>query len=74
MTYIEKLTKIEKVPKKLIAYRLVAVNHKGLSEKYFITINKARDGSQLIHKFNIGERYSESDKPLMADIFIQLFE
>lgn len=57
----------------MIAYRLVTVSQQGLHDKYFLTIKKARSGENLLTKFNVGQHSKIIGKPLMGDIFIEIF-
>ena len=42
------MTKVGKLPQKIIGYRLVNVIQQGLPNKYFITIKKTRTGKEII--------------------------
>lgn len=57
----------------MIAYRLVTVGQEGLHDKYFLTIKKARTGEVLLNRFNFGQHSKLISKPLVGDIFIEIF-
>jgi hypothetical protein len=59
-----------KLPRRMIAYRLVTVGQEGLHDKYFLSIKKARTGEVLLAKFNFGQHSKLLEKPLIGDIFI----
>lgn len=44
-----------------------------MHDKYFLTIKKARSGENLLTKFNVGQHSKIIGKPLMGDIFIEIF-
>ena len=54
----------------MIAYRLVAVS---LHDKYFLNIKKTRSGETVLSEFNFGQHSKQLEKPLMGDIFIEIF-
>jgi len=60
---------MNKIPKKMIGYRLVNVMQQGLPNKYFISIKKTRTSKYVIEKFPIGH-YKLQSNLLMGDIFI----
>jgi hypothetical protein len=72
--FLERLMHTPKIQKKMIAYRLVTVSQHGLHDKYFLTIKKARSDENLLAKFNFGQHSKFSEKPLMGDIFIEIYE
>ena len=74
LRFMEQLLRKQKLPKRMIAYRLVSVNQYGLPDKYFITVRKARSEEVLIPKFNVGFHSKLPSKPLIGDIFIEVFE
>jgi hypothetical protein len=58
----------------MIAYRLVTVSQIGLHDKCFLSIKKTRSGEALLSKFNFGQHSKLMERPLMGDIFIEIFE
>lgn len=74
LVFLERLLHTPKLPQRMIAYRLVTVSQEGLHDKYFLSIKKARNGEVLLAKFNFGQHSKLMEKPLIGDIFIEIFE
>ena len=58
----------------MIAYRLATVSQTGLHDKFFLSIKKARNDETLVYKFNFSQYSKINEKPLMGDLFIEIFE
>lgn len=71
--YVERVRAVHVLPRRLAAYRLVTVSQKGTHDKHFLTIRKTRTGEMLMPRCGFGQHYGEGI-PLLADLYIELFE